>query len=173
MSGMSMTHYMGLLAINQPWNLLLFMAIPVILAETLAITELVLLFKAEPPAWVRTLSRVAGLIAGPLMIGILIHLMRYAVMPLTASNGWRGAADVIAVLAYLAAAFPLIGITLVELGVVGRDVRDARKWHAVFVGTFLVIAHVAMIFGMLDPTVLGWDPNHVMPGGAPMPGMQH
>lgn len=28
-----MTHYMGLLAVNQPWNLLLFMAIPVVLAE--------------------------------------------------------------------------------------------------------------------------------------------
>lgn len=173
MSGMSMTHYMGLLAINQPWNLLLFMAVPVILAETLAVTELVLLFRAEPPQWVHTLSRVAGLVAGPLMIGILVHLLRYAVAPLTTSGGWRGASDVIAVLAYLAAAFPLIGITLVELGVVGRGARDARKWHAVFVGTFLVIAHVAMIFGMLDPTVLGWDPNHVMPGGASMPGMHH
>jgi hypothetical protein len=43
----------------------------------------------------------------------------------------------------------------------------------VFVGTFLVIAHVAMIFGMLDPTVLGWDPSHVMSGGTTMPGMQH
>jgi hypothetical protein len=173
LSGMSMTHYMGLLAINQPWNLLLFMAIPVILAETLAITELVLLFRADPPAWVRSLSRAAGLVAGPLMIGILVHLVRNAVVPLTTAGGWRGAADVVAVLAYLAGAFPLIGITLVELGVVGRDARDARKWHTVFVGIFLVIAHVAMIFGMLDPTVLGWDPGHVMPGGSTMPGMQH
>ena len=38
-TGMSMTHYMGLVSINQPWNLLLFMAVPVILAETLAITD--------------------------------------------------------------------------------------------------------------------------------------
>jgi hypothetical protein len=35
-----MTHYMELLAVNQPWNLILFMAIPVTLAETIAITEL-------------------------------------------------------------------------------------------------------------------------------------
>ncbi len=173
MSGMSMTHYMGLLAINQPWNLLLFMAIPVILAETLAVTELVLLFRTDPPAWVHTLSRVAGLVVGPLMLGIGVHLLRYAVGPLTTTGGWRGAADVIAVFAYLASALPLIGITLVELGIVGRDRRDARKWHAIFVGTFLVIAHVAMIFGMLDPTVLGWDPTHVMPGGTTMPGMEH
>ena len=37
---MTMTHYMELLAENQPWNLLLFMAIPIVLAETIAITEL-------------------------------------------------------------------------------------------------------------------------------------
>jgi len=43
MEGMPMTHYMGLLAVRQPWNLLLFMALPVVLAETLAITELVML----------------------------------------------------------------------------------------------------------------------------------
>ena len=41
---MNMTHYMELLAVNQPWNLLIFMAVPVVLAETLAITEFYLLF---------------------------------------------------------------------------------------------------------------------------------
>ena len=40
---MNMTHYMELLAVNQPWNLIAFMAIPVVLAETVAITELYLL----------------------------------------------------------------------------------------------------------------------------------
>ena len=173
MSGMSMTHYMGLLSVNQPWNLLLFMAAPVILAETLAITELVILFQTNPPSWVRSLSRIAGLVAGPLMVGIVIHLLRYAVIPLTTSGGWRGPADVIAVLSYLLAAAPLIGITLVELGLWGRDTVQARKWHTIWVGAFLVIAHVAMIFGMLDPTVIGWGPTHQMPGGDTMPGMNH
>lgn len=32
---MDMTHYMELLATNQPWHLLIFMAVPVILAETI------------------------------------------------------------------------------------------------------------------------------------------
>ena len=41
---MPMTHYMELLATNQPWNLILFMAVPVILAETIAIAELYLLY---------------------------------------------------------------------------------------------------------------------------------
>ena len=40
----SMTHYMELLASNQPWNLIIFMAIPVIFAEFIAITELYILF---------------------------------------------------------------------------------------------------------------------------------
>lgn len=44
---MQMTHYMELLASNQPWNLLLFMATPVILAETVAITELIILFRGN------------------------------------------------------------------------------------------------------------------------------
>lgn len=41
---MDMTHYMELLASNQPWNLLIYMAIPVILAETIAITEPYILY---------------------------------------------------------------------------------------------------------------------------------
>jgi hypothetical protein len=173
--GMVMTHYMGLLSVNQPWNLLLFMAIPVILAETLAITELAILFNPDANLLVRGLSRWAGLLAGPLMIAITVHLVRNAVLPLTTSAGWRGPADVVAVLAYLAGAIPLVGITLIELGLFGRTPREARKWHATFVGAFLVVAHIAMIFGMLNPEVLGWSqvPANQMPGGSTMPGMNH
>jgi hypothetical protein len=65
MPGMSSTHYMELLATNQPWNLLVFMATPVVLAEILAVTELALLFRTNNPAWVRTLSRTAGSSSAP------------------------------------------------------------------------------------------------------------
>ena len=54
-----------------------------------------------------------------------------------------------------------------------RDTAQARKWHTIWVGAFLVIAHVAMIFGMLDPIVLTSGPTHQMPGGDTMPGMNH
>ncbi|MCG7320530.1 MULTISPECIES: DUF6803 family protein [Arsenicicoccus] len=176
MDGMSMTHYMGLLAVQQPWNLLLFMAIPVILAETLAITELVILFARPAPSWVHGLSRWAGLLAGPVMVAILVHLLRHAVIPLTLDGGWRGPADVIAVLAYLLGAVPMVGISLVAAGLIARDERHARKLHVVFVAVFLVVAHVAMIAGMLDPAVMGWTQGggqHEMPGGTMMPGMHH
>lgn len=173
MTGDTMTHYMALLGVNQPWNLLLFMAIPVILAETLAITELVLLLRPTAPTWVRSVSRAAGLIAGPVMLLILVHLVKNAVFPLTSSGGWRGSADVVAVLAYLAGAVPMMAITLVELGLLGRTAQAAQTWHTAMVAVFLVVAHVAMIFGMLDPGVLGWSPVHAMPGGGTMPGMSH
>lgn len=159
-----MTHYMGLLAANQPWNLLLFMAVPVILAETLAITELVILFaRGTAPTWVHGLSRAAGLAAGPWFLGITTYLLTNAVVPLTVGSGWAGPADIVAVGAYLAGVVPLVGITLVELGLLGRGGDRARlRLHATFVGIFLVVAHVAMIFGMLDPTLLGWNPANSM-----------
>ena len=166
----TMTHYMGLLADNQPWNLILFMAVPVILAETLAITELVILYtQGAAPDWVHGLSRAAGLIAGPWFLGITTYLLSNAVLPLTAGSGWAGPADIIAVGAYLAGVVPLVGITLIELGVLGRGGERARmRLHATFVGIFLVAAHIAMIFGMLDPTLLGWNPANSMHVGHTM-----
>jgi hypothetical protein len=156
---MGMTHYMELLAVHQPRNLIVFMAIPVVLAETLAITELAILFKrAATPRWVHTTSRVASLLAGPVMLAIFLHLLVNAVVPLTMTGGWRGPADVIAVLFYLSGTIPLVGITLVELGLLGTEAP--LKWHATFIAVFLVVAHVAMIFGMLDPSLLGYHMVH-------------
>lgn len=151
-----MTHYMELLATNQPWNLLIYMAIPVILAETIAISELYLLLTRNFGGTVRKISRYAGIIAGVYFVPIFLYLVSTAVIPLTTSGGWRGPADVIAVLFYLLGVVPLGGITLLELGLIGRHLDDAgkMKWHAFFVGLFLVVAHIAMIFGMLSPEVL-------------------
>jgi hypothetical protein len=158
---MGMTHYMELLAVHQPRNLLIFMAIPVVLVETLAIAELAILFqRGASPDWVRATSRVAGLLAGPVMVAIFLHLMVNAVIPLTLGGGWRGPADVIAVLFYVSGVVPFVGITLVELGVIGTGEIGALKLHATFIAIFLIVAHVAMIFGMLDPAVLGFQMLH-------------
>ncbi len=149
----AMTHYMELLATNQPWHLLIFMAIPVICAETLAITELIILFTRNLTGKARTVNKVTGIFAGLYFLGIFIYLFFNAVVPLTATGGWRGPADVIAVGFYLSGIVPFLGMTLLELGVVGRkrDEVGKLKLHAIFVGIFLVVAHVAMIFGMLNP----------------------
>lgn len=154
----SMTHYMGLLSANQPWNLIAFMAVPVVLAETLAVTELaILLNQGRVASWIRQLNRAAGLLAGPWFLGIFVYLLKNAVYPLTMHGAWHGPADIIAVLAYLLGVVPLVGITLLEFRVIGGDDTTSQlRLHATFVGIFLVVAHIAMIFGMLDPSLLGW-----------------
>ncbi len=152
----TMTHYMELLATNQPWNLIIFMAIPVILAETIAVTELFLLFGRDFDTKLRTVNRVAGIIAGLYFVPIFVYLMINAFIPLTTSGGWRGPADFIAVTFYLLGVVPLFGIALLELGLLqrGKSAIEKLTLHATFVGVFLVVAHIAMIFGMLNPSVL-------------------
>ena len=98
---MNMTHYMELLATNQPWNLLIFMAVPIILAETLAITELYLLFTRNFQGWVYNLNRAVGITVGLYFIGVIIYLMMTAVFPITMASEWRKMIDVIAVGSYL------------------------------------------------------------------------
>jgi hypothetical protein len=102
---------------------------------------------------------VAGLMAGPIMLAIAVHLMTNAVVPLSVNGGWRGPADLIAVGFYLSGAIPLVGITLVELGLIGKA-GTALKWHATFIAIFLAVAHIAMIFGMLAPSVFGFQMGH-------------
>lgn len=164
---MNMTHYMQLLAENQPWNLILFMAIPVVLAETVAITELFVLLRRAASGPLVALNRGASVLGGVYFLGVFAWLMATAVLPLTAGNAWRGPADVIAVGAYLAGVVPLVAMALLDLRWLGARLTPEQRmgWHAACVAVFLVVAHVAMIFGMLDPTLLG--------GAATMPHMPH
>lgn len=154
----TMTHYMQLLVENQPWNLIIFMAIPVIAAETIAVTELFILFGRQLNGTLRKINRYTGMVAGIYFLGIFIYLFTNAVIPLTTTGGWRGIADVIAVGFYLSGVIPLFGMTLLETGLIGKNKTDEEKLklHATFVAIFLVVAHVAMIFGMLNPAILGY-----------------
>lgn len=153
---MNMTHYMQLLADNQPWNLLIFMAIPVILAETIAITELYILYTRDFKGTLRRINKLAGIVAGFYFLGIFLYLFSNAVIPITASGQWRTVIDVIAVGFYLLGVVPLLGIALLEIGAIWRSRSEEWKLglHAGFVALFLIVAHVAMIFGMLNPDLL-------------------
>ncbi|WXG61332.1 DUF6803 family protein [Campylobacter concisus] len=71
---------------------------------------------------------------------------------------WRGYADVIAVYSYLISVIPLLGIALLELKF---DLQNASekaklKLHFFLLIFALIVAHVAMIFGMVDPTITGY-----------------
>lgn len=154
---MNMTHYMELLAVNQPWNLLIFMAAPIVLAETIAVTELYILYTRRYDGPVRALNRACSVVVGLYFTGVFLYLLFNAAIPLTRDGGWRGPADVIAVGFYLAGIVPLLGLTLVDLRIIGRgrDEHERMAIHAGFVALFLVVGHIAMIFGMMDPAVLG------------------
>ena len=166
---MNMTHYMELLAVNQPWNLIIFMAIPIVLAETLAITELYLLFTRKFDGAVYYLNRFSGIAVGVYFVGIIYYIVTNAIIPITQAGEWRTVIDVIAVSTYVIAGLPLIWIALQELSLVNRalDQMGKLKIHAICVALFLVFGHVAMISGMLDPSILGYKgaSTHQMSGG--------
>ncbi|MDN3016542.1 permease [Paenibacillus sp. BSR1-1] len=152
---MNMTHYMGLLADNQPWNLIIFMAIPVICAETIAITELGILFTRNLNGCLRKVNKIVSIIAGFYFTGIFVYLMKTAYIPLSVNGEWKGWIDVVAVTFYLLGIVPLLGMALLDLGLIykSKTAEEKLKIHAFFVGMFLVVAHVAMIFGMVDPSI--------------------
>ncbi|AGK53682.1 DUF6803 family protein [Bacillus sp. 1NLA3E] len=153
---MNMTHYMSLLADNQPWNLLIFMAIPVICAETIAVTELAILFTRNLNGKLRLVNKITSIFVGIYFTGIFIYLFINAVIPITSKGEWHGWIDVVAVGFYLSGIIPLLGMALLDLNIIYRSksVEERLKVHVFFVGLFLVLAHVAMITGMVDPSII-------------------
>ena len=155
---MLMTHYMELLASNQPWNLLIFMALPVVLAETVAITELYILYTRKFDTWVRQVNRIASILVGITFVGIIAYLIFTAVIPITSAGAWRTWIDVVAVSTYLIGGVPMVLLALQELGLIHRAESEERRLarHATYVAVFLVLAHIAMVAGMMDPGILGY-----------------
>ncbi|MEI6841003.1 MAG: DUF6803 family protein [Methanomicrobiales archaeon] len=149
---MQVTHYMQLLMTNQPWNLLLFMAIPVILAEALTATEFFVAFKRDYSGTLRNINRYIGI-----SLGIYFTLIAgYLLVTVIPTIVWRGPIDIIAVGFYVAGFIPLLAIALLELGIIEKSAPPERHmvYHISLLITFLVFAHIAMIFGMLNPTLL-------------------
>ena len=57
-----------------------------------------------------------------------------------------------------------MGIALLELSIIKKSasMEEKRRMHAIFVALFLVVAHVAMIFGMLNPDLFSVQQNTEM-----------
>jgi hypothetical protein len=149
---MNMTHYMELLATNQPWNLIIFMAIPVILAETLTATEFFVTFRRLYDGSLRQFNKIVSIALGFYFLGIFVYLTTTVVPNIE----WRGYSDILAVGSYLSGVIFLFGIALLELGVIAKNSKkdSNMKLHFSLLIGFLVVAHVAMIFGMLNPAIL-------------------
>jgi hypothetical protein len=162
---MSMTHYMSLLAENQPWNLIIFMVIPVVCAEFLTITEFVIIFNRIRSGGLKTINKIVGIFAGFYFTGIFIYLLFNAVIPLTTTGGWHTWVDVVAVGFYLGGIVALLPIALMELGIIFKNKSDDEKMkiHFILISIFLVVAHIAMIFGMVNPSIINdmSDMNHM------------
>ena len=140
---MIMTNYMDLLA-----------------AEALVAAEFYALFLGEGKnaGW-RKFEKQLGIFAGVYFAGVVTYLLTSVVPTLE----WKGLLDQIAVISYLLGIIPLGGIALMELGILWQDVsseKRAQKHFQLLIG-FLVISHIAMIFGMVDPTLSGWSPEPV------------
>jgi hypothetical protein len=97
--------------------------------------------------------------------------MTHAVIPITQAGEWRTVIDVIAVGTYLIAGLPLIWIAAQECGLVNKtlDQMAKLKVHAICVALFLVFGHIAMISGMLDPAIFGYQAPHSMENPHEMP----
>ncbi|KMT22208.1 DUF6803 family protein [Clostridium cylindrosporum] len=161
---MEMTHYMSLLAENQPWNLIIFMVIPVVMAETITITEFFIIFNRIENGGIRTLNKICSIFVGLYFTGIFIYLFKNAVIPLTLTSGWHTWVDVVAVGFYLSGVVFLLPLALLELGIIfkNRTSKEKMKIHFILVGGFLVVAHIAMIFGMVNPSIINSMENMKM-----------
>ncbi|MGV3058449.1 DUF6803 family protein [[Pasteurella] aerogenes] len=154
---MYMTNYMDLLGANQPWNLLFFMIIPVALAEALVATEFFSVYLGTranlSKKWNKFLSIVAGLYYTALVI--------YFIVTILPTIEFRGAIDITAIVFLILGLFPILALALMELGLWGKNAATETYIYRRFflLISFLIISHLAMVFGMLNPTLSGWQPE--------------
>ena len=151
-----MTHYMELLSLDQPYNLILYMVIPMGLAELLVAMEFFTMYHMDSGknAGFKAVSKFVGIVLGVYFIALVIYFLA-KIYP---TIKWRGYADVIAIYSYLIGVIPLLGIALLELNLIYKNASQKAKLklHFCLLIFFLIVGHVAMIFGMVDPTITGY-----------------
>lgn len=155
---MIMTHYMELLSLHQPWFLILFMLVPIVLAETiLACTIFSLIYKNEGSTRWQSWGRKSTIVLGFFFILATIYLAVFYVPSIT---NWRGPIDYIAVFSYMLAVIPAVLLLLQALGVIGKQLDFTKKniRDAILLILFVVFTHFAMVFGMADPRLAGYVP---------------
>ena len=154
---MVMTHYMELLSLHEPWFLILFMLVPMVLAETiLAAGAFSLLYKDSRSEKWDSLSHVCGLILGVFFIVATVYIVTSYVPTIQ----WRGPIDYISIWAYVLGVIPAVLILLQELGIIfkGLDATAKIKTNIVLMILFVLFTHLAMVFGMADPQLAGYVP---------------
>lgn len=150
---MLMTQYMSLLMANSPYNLIFFMVVPMVIAETIAITEIVLLFSSKPLLKVHSLNSICTFISGIVMLVLGFLFIKELVLPANEQNLWKGWIDYASALLFMAAVVPLVLMSLLQVNLIFRKANKRTKMAVkiVLLSIYLVTSHAAMVFGMLDP----------------------
>lgn len=150
-----MTQYMSLLMANAPYNLILFMVVPMVIAETIAITEIVLLFSSKPLLKVHCLNSVCSFASGVVMLFLGVLFIMDLVLPANSQNLWKGWIDYASALCFLLAVVPLVLMSLLQVKLILKKAtkRTRLAVKIVLLSLYLVVSHAAMVFGMLDPSL--------------------
>lgn len=106
----------------------------------------------------RRQGRSNSILGGLYFCAISGDLIRTAVVPLTVNDDWRGPADTIAVGACLQGIVPLLGLALLDPGLIGRG----RSEESCMQGSSRCFwqSHTSRRFGMPDPTLLQGAGQH-------------
>ena len=154
---MVMTHYMDLMMAH--WSLLvLFMAIPMFLAESYVVSELLLLLKGKnASSSLKQFNKWSIYIAAIVITALCI----YAGAVFAKVDEWRTWIDVVASVSYVACFIPIVYVALVEAGILLKKKAVLTKGIAIVtaVVSYLILAHMAMVFGMFDPMQFGYQPK--------------
>lgn len=152
---MLMTQYMSLLMANSPYNLIFFMVVPMVIAETIAITEIILLFSSKPLLKVHSLNSICTFISGIVMLVLVFLFIKELVLPANEQNLWKGWIDYASALLFMVAVAPLVLMSLLQLNLIFRKANKRTKMAVkiVLLSIYLVTSHAAMVFGMLDPAL--------------------
>lgn len=152
---MLMTQYMSLLMANSPYNLIFFMVVPMVIAETIAITEIVLLFSSKPLLKVHSLNSICTFISGIVMLVLVFLFIKGLVLPANEQNLWKGWIDYASALLFMVAVIPLVLMSLLQVNLIFRKANKRTKMAVkiVLLSIYLVTSHAAMVFGMLDPAL--------------------
>ena len=152
---MLMTQYMSLLMANSPYNLIFFMVVPMVIAETIAITEIILLFSSKPLLKVHSLNSICTFISGIVMLVLVFLFIKELVLPANEQNLWKGWIDYASALLFMVAVIPLVLMSLLQVNLIFRKANKRTKMAVkiVLLSIYLVTSHAAMVFGMLDPAL--------------------
>ena len=122
---MGMTHYMELM-MGSWYLLVLFMAVPMFLAECYVVSEILLLLKPREGGALVAFNKLSAFASAA---GIAL-LSAYAAFYFSRVTEWRTWIDVTAAVAYVAAGLPFLYVGLLEAGLIARKKAgdDSVTW---------------------------------------------